>query len=231
MSDDLKRKKSDYLLELALEEQLENDREMQAYQSGNERPHEFSDEHNRKIKDILKRAEREENKKKYRRKRLQAAACIILILSVSTLTVTRVEAFRLPLIRFFSEIREKSTKLNMQGENNFNLTKKFQEYEPQYIPSGFSVNSFNESEVSFYIKYINDEENKAYTFYYFQNSPTKAMDTEKADVVETEINGNKAYIIEKEEEVRILMYKNMHQFYLRGSLPANEAYKIMESIK
>lgn len=125
MSDDLKRKKSDYLLELALEEQLENDGEMQAYQSGNERPHEFSDEHNRKIKDILKRAEREENKKKYRRKRLQAAACIILILSVSTLTVTRVEAFRLPLIRFFSEIREKSTKLNMQGENNFNLTKNF----------------------------------------------------------------------------------------------------------
>ena len=47
MSDDLKRKKSDYLLELALEEQLENDGEMQAYQSGNERPHEFSDEHNR----------------------------------------------------------------------------------------------------------------------------------------------------------------------------------------
>ena len=74
MSDDLKRKKSDYLLELALEEQLENDGEMQAYQSGNERPHEFSDEHNRKIKDILKRAEREENKKKYRRKRLQAPA-------------------------------------------------------------------------------------------------------------------------------------------------------------
>ena len=35
MSDDLKRKKSDYLLELALEEQLENDGEMQAYQSGN----------------------------------------------------------------------------------------------------------------------------------------------------------------------------------------------------
>ena len=60
MSDDLKRKKSDYLLELALEEQLENDGEMQAYQSGNERPHEFSDEHNRKIKDILKRAEREQ---------------------------------------------------------------------------------------------------------------------------------------------------------------------------
>ena len=139
MSDDLKRKKSDYLLELALEEQLENDREMQAYQSGNERPHEFSDEHNRKIKDILKRAEREENKKKYRRKRLQAAACIILILSVSTLTVTRVEAFRLPLIRFFSEIREKSTKLNMQGENYFNLSKNFPGYVPPYIPSGFTV--------------------------------------------------------------------------------------------
>ena len=58
MSDDLKRKKSDYLLELAIEEQLDNDGEMQAYQSGHERPHEFSDEHNRKLTDIYNRAER-----------------------------------------------------------------------------------------------------------------------------------------------------------------------------
>lgn len=231
MSDDLKRKKSDYLLELALEEQLENDGEMQAYQSGNERTHEFSDEHNRKIKDILKRAEREENKKKYRRKRLQAAACIILILSVSTLTVTRVEAFRLPLIRFFSEIREKSTKLNMQGENNFNLTKKFQEYEPQYIPSGFSVDEVNEGELSFFIRYLNEDKDQEYFFYYFNNLTTKTMDTEEANVVATEINGNKVYMIEKKDEVRVLMYKNMHQLYLRGSIPLEEAYKILESIK
>ena len=231
MSDDLKRKKSDYLLELALEEQLENDGEMQAYQSGNERPHEFSDEHNRKIKDILKRAEREENKKKYRRKRLQAAACIILILSVSTLTVTRVEAFRLPLIRFFSEIREKSTKLNMQGENNFNLTKKFQEYEPQYIPSGFSVDEVNEGELSFFIRYLNEDKDQEYFFYYFNNLTTKTMDTEEANVVATEINGNKVYMIAKKDEVRVLMYKNMHQLYLRGSIPLEEAYKILESIK
>ena len=231
MSDDLKRKKSDDLLELALEEQLENDGEMQAYQSGNERPHEFSDEHNRKIKDILKRAEREENKKKYRRKRLQAAACIILILSVSTLTVTRVEAFRLPLIRFFSEIREKSTKLNMQGENNFNLTKKFQEYEPQYIPSGFSVDEVNEGELSFFIRYLNEDKDQEYFFYYFNNLTTKTMDTEEANVVATEINGNKVYMIEKKDEVRVLMYKNMHQLYLRGSIPLEEAYKILESIK
>lgn len=231
MSDDLKRKKSDYLLELALEEQLENDGEMQAYQSGNERPHEFSDEHNRKIKDILKRAEREENKKKYRRKRLQAAACIILILSVSTLTVTRVEAFRLPLIRFFSEIREKSTKLNIQGENNFNLTKKFQEYEPQYIPSGFSVDEVNEGDWSFYIKYSNIESDHIYTFYYFEDSSTKAIDTENADSIETQINGNKTYVIEKSDEVRVLMYKNSDQFYVRGQLPLDEAYNILESIK
>ena len=231
MSDDLKRKKSDYLLELALEEQLENDGEMQAYQSGNERPHEFSDEHNRKIKDILKRAEREENKKKYRRKRLQAAGCIILILSVSTLTVTRVEAFRLPLIRFFSEIREKSTKLNMQGENYFNLSKNFPGYVPPYIPSGFTVVEFDEGEMSFFIRYLNEDNSQEYYFYYFDNLSTKTMDTEEADVVETEIYGNKVYTVEKHNEVRVLMYKNMHQLYLRGSIPLEEAYKILESIK
>lgn len=231
MSDDLKRKKSDYLLELALEEQLENDREMQSYQSGNERPHQFSDEHNRKIKELLKRAEKEENRKKYRRKRLQAAACITLILCVSALTVTQVEAFRLPLIRFFSEIGEKSTKFNMQGENNFNLTKKFQEYEPKYIPSGFNVDEVNENNKFFFIRYIDEYNDQEYIFYYFDSLSTKAMDTEETDVVETELNGNKVYIIEKNNEVRILMYKNMHQLYLRGSISLEEAYNIMESIK
>ena len=38
-------------------------------------------------------------------------------------------------------------------------------------------------------------------------------------------------MIEKKDEVRVLMYKNMHQLYLRGSIPLEEAYKILESIK
>ena len=53
----------------------------------------------------------------------------------------------------------------------------------------------------------------------------------EADVVETEIYGNKVYTVEKHNEVRVLMYKNMHQLYLRGSIPLEEAYKILESIK
>ena len=40
-----------------------------------------------------------------------------------------------------------------------------------------------------------------------------------------------SYKREKKDEVRVLMYKNMHQLYLRGSIPLEEAYKILESIK
>ena len=57
------------------------------------------------------------------------------------------------------------------------------------------------------------------------------MDTEATDVVETELNGNKVYTIEKKDEVRVLMYKDMHQLYLRGSISLKEAYNVMESIK
>ena len=41
MNDDLMKKKSDYLLELALEEQLESDEEMNAYKLGPENVHIF----------------------------------------------------------------------------------------------------------------------------------------------------------------------------------------------
>lgn len=47
MSKDLKQKKSDYLLELALEEQLEQDEDMKKYPLPEdvEHPHVFSEEH------------------------------------------------------------------------------------------------------------------------------------------------------------------------------------------
>lgn len=56
MSKDLKQKKSDYLLELALEEQLEQDEDMKKYPLPEdvEHPHVFSEEHEKRMRRFLK---------------------------------------------------------------------------------------------------------------------------------------------------------------------------------
>ncbi len=63
MSENIKKKKSDYLLELALEEQLKFDEEMLKYEKmEKEAPdHVFSKEHNEKMQKIFKMADKGEN--------------------------------------------------------------------------------------------------------------------------------------------------------------------------
>lgn len=226
------KKKSDYLLELALEEQLESDEEMKAYKLDPESVHTFSDEHNRRVDEIQKRAEKRNlSPKIFPKKRLQAVVCLCFALTISVFAVTRVEAFRLPLIRFFTEVKEKSTKFNFQGENNTNLTKNYQAYEPGYIPDGYNIVEVNEGDGTFYVKFMNDEETQSYVFCYYDNPSASAIDTEEAGVEAVLINENESYVIKKNNQLKLLMTKDGHQFYLHGNIPLDQAYKIMESIK
>lgn len=232
MNDDLMKKKSDYLLELALEEQLESDEEMNAYNLDAESIHTFSDEHNRRVDEIQKRAEKRNLfPKQFPKKRLRAVVCLCFALTISVFAVTSVEAFRLPLVRFFMEVKEKSTKFNFQGENNTNLTKDYQAYEPRYIPDGYNIIEVNEGNGTFYIKFMDDEETKSYTFWYYDTPSASAFDTEEAGVTKILIAGNESYAIDKNNELRVLMNKDNHQFFLRGTLSLDEACEIMESIQ
>lgn len=232
MNDDLMKKKSDYLLELALEEQLESDEEMNAYKLDVESIHTFSDEHNRRVEAIQKRAEKRNLFPKiFPKKRLQAVVCLCFALTISVFAVTRVEAFRLPIIQFFTEVKEKSTKFIFQGENNTNLTKNYQAYEPGYIPDGYSSSEVSEGKGSFFIKYVNSTGTQSYIFYYYGNPSAIAIDTEEAGVSKVLINGNESYVIEKKGDLKVLMNKDNHQFYIHGELSLEQACKIMESIK
>ena len=134
MKEDMQKEQSEYLLKWALEEQLKQDEEMNRYPSEIEiePQHVFSQEHEERIKTIWKMAEKEETYHQRRRKKLQMAAGIAAMLCISSVTVMQSEAFRVPVLNFFSEIKEKSTFFGVKEE--ICLTEKFQDYEPQYVP-------------------------------------------------------------------------------------------------
>lgn len=233
MSKDFKNKKSDYLLELALEEQLEQDVDMKKYKSDAEmdNPHVFSEEHNKRMQKLFKMAEKEEQRPKRFSRYRQMAAGFAAILCLSIFSVTQVEAFRLPVVRFFMDIKEKSTLFGASEEDLIGLTENYKEHEPQYVPDGFSVLKVEEGKGTFCIKYLNDQKNQTYMYYFFDSMENTAVDTEDVDTVELEINGNRAYVVQKEQEIRILMDKNDNRLYLDGTIPYEEAVKIMESVK
>lgn len=99
-------------------------------------------------------------------KNYKIAAAAAVILCLSTVTVTRVEAFRLPIVRFFMEIKEQSTFFGLQEKKRVALSDKFQRYEPMYIPEGYVVIATEEDKNGFYIGYENEKEKRKYTYSY-----------------------------------------------------------------
>lgn len=233
MSEDLSRKKSDYLLELALEEQLEQDAELEKYKSNDAlgNTHIFSDEHNRRMEKICKLADKMENKPKRLRKYRQMAAGFAVILCISAYSVTQVEAFRLPMMRFFIEVKEKSTLFGTNRDEGITFTEHLTEYEPHYVPDGFNVEHVDESDNSFIIKYVNVQNKQSYRFMFNGNIGDADVDTEDGVTKRIEINGNQAYIVHEGTKIQALMNKDSHQFFLTGDISYDEAIKIMESIK
>ena len=231
MSRNLDEKKSDYLLELALEEQLENDEDMRHWEQLEQEnlPHEFSEQHKKRMRKIFRKAKRIEFYKEHRKRIVKIAASFLVIICASVITVTQVEAFRMPVLDFFYQVKEKSTFFGVSADSGGKLKKNFQEYEPTYKPEGFVVTEVHEEDDEFFLKY-EDEKGRMYKFCYFEKIKNFALDTEATMVSNVEINGNKASIIEKGSETRIIMYEENSIFFLGGTISSEDAYKIIESV-
>ena len=68
MSEDLRKKKSEWLLKLALEEQLEQEEDMQKYSTKEqEEVPQFSEEHEKRMKQIFEKLKKTERRKKYKK--------------------------------------------------------------------------------------------------------------------------------------------------------------------
>lgn len=231
MSRNLDEKKSDYLLELALEEQLDNDKDMRYWEQleAENPPHVFSERHNKRMRKVFRKAKRVEFYEEYRKRVIRTVAGFLIIFCASVVTVTQVEAFRLPLVEFFSQIKQKSTLFGVATESRAKLTKNFQGYKPTYRPEGFTVTEIYEDKDEFFIKY-EDGKGNTYRFCFFSRFKDFALDTEEAVASNIEINGRKVSIVEKGNKTKVIMYDENVLFYLEGAVSPEEACKIMEGV-
>lgn len=231
--DDLKKRKSDSILKLALEEEMLQDADLLKYMSDDEKenPHEFSERHNRRMKKLYKMADKVEHRAAYRRRNFQIAAGMAVFLCVSVVAVTQVEAFRLPILQFFMDIKEKSTHLGIHKENQLKLADHFCDYEPDYTPEGYVVVSLEQDESGFSIRYESEGGQSWYNYHYSRVMGNLNIDSENGDISEEIINGTPAVVIQKDDEIRIIIDIGAHRFCLEGVLPIEEAKKVMNSIK
>lgn len=225
--------KSEMILKLALAEQLEQDPEVAAFlpEKEQEVPHTFSPEHEQKIKKISRMAKRAEHRSERKKRLLQAAACIVVFFGVSTVTIFSVDAFRIPVLSFFVDVREKATQFRITTRDNFPLTEEFAEYEPTYLPEGFDIERINKTDEAISIMYSNGTSGEWYQII-FKNDPSSiSFDTEDATTWETLIDGYKTIVVDKNGDLRVTMYADKTHILLTGTISWEEMKKILESIK
>lgn len=236
-------KKDEMILTLALLEQMENDEDLKAFdacadettgQSGTAgqgaKPHVFSERHNQRMKEIFKIAARAEKRRKRRRIVKRAVAGLAACICVSTCMVFSSSAFRIPVMNFFTDVKEKYSELVVDKGTKTYVTKNFQEYEPRYVPKGFNVAEVVEEDNFFKIRYVNDN-GQWYYFACYEYSHSANVDTENAVKKEIETGENNITVYVKEGNIQAIMYQNFKQFVISGEIDLDEIQKIFESIK
>lgn len=228
-----KDKKTEILVGLALEESIERDMHRLEYPDGEEAVEEpvFSEEHEKRMKEIFEIARRVERRTARRKQFSRMAAGIAVFLCLSTVMVSQVEAFRLPVLQFFMETKEKFTTVGSREKSHLGLSEKYWPYEPVYVPEGYVAVSVVENKKGFYIKYEGEKDHKWYIYRYLPDRERVDIDTENGKVWEEAINGQSALVVRKENEIRIIMSNGRQRFLLSGTISYEEGKKVLESIK
>lgn len=225
--------RTEQLLKWALEEQLARDPEVLAFlpDDGTGEQHEFSPEHERKMKKIFRMARRVERRPQRRRHMMQAAACFAAVLVVSTVTVSSVEAFRLPVLNFFAEIKEKAISYRLEKEEHIYATVNFREYEPTYVAEGFLAESVTEAAGAYTINYTNPADGRWYAVDFRDKAVSVSLDAEQAKALEDEINGDRVIVVRKDGGLRATLFRDASHIILAGQISWEDAKKVLESIK
>lgn len=228
MNEKKRQERSDQLLKMALEQQFEE--EMAKYMEAE--PHEFSERFNQKMEPILEKAAKKEHAARHPHYRRRIAVAAGFALTLSLAAAPQAQAFRVPIKNLFMKVEKEYTQLGWQNEDNYTaVTERFREYEPRYVPVGFQILKVKENRKNFCIVYFNESSNQKYTFYFgLKDAVGSAIDTENVDAEEITINGKIATQTIKNNEIRLLMRDNGHQYFLRGELETEEAKKVFESL-
>lgn len=101
-------------------------------------------------------------------------------------------------------------------------------YIPEYVPDGYRVKEINSTEDWIDIIYARDE--KEIDFIQFKGNVTYSIDSERSEMSEVEISGNKGYL--QHHEVLTVIYWNNSEmiFNLSGTIEDEELIKVAESI-
>lgn len=194
-------------------------------------PHKFSPEFERKMQRLVRRTERRTWRQTHRKTLQRVAAMFALAVVLGGVLVTKVDAVRVPVLSFVFTIEEKFSQIDIVGNKEPSpLSGDLQDFLPSYVPDGFWLDSVEEESDQFFVSYMAGD-GRGYYVNFRASSEGCSVDTEDATTEQREINGYPGIIIQKDGENMILWYPNAHEYFVAGTIPLEELFRIIDSIK
>lgn len=217
-------KRLEYLIDEAFDD-------IEIVQIAEEQKIEFSAEHNKRIKSLLKK----EKTKRLIKKSNKIIMKIAIVLIAITLGMTFcVEANRIKFLNFVLEYTNKYTEINYNddiSDNNQISEEETQEkgFRLKYIPENFMLKRKNVTNSSIYMEFEKDDKNFIISVY--EKSGSTRIDTENAEVTTIDISGRKCMFIKKNSTIRVHWSNDNMVYFMAGNIDEQEIINIIKNIK
>lgn len=163
---------------------------------------------------------------------IQIAACLVLVLGIATpFAVANVEAIRVKVMELLISIQEDHTELNFveNDDKAFYIPAGWSgSYYPSYIPDGFVMTEM--SELYCDVTYINEDGAKIYFSEYLQDDLVD-INSEDAALSYAAINGENAFIIERDNLVIVAWASEDRFFVIEAETSKEEALVVAEGVR
>ena len=193
----------------------------------------FSSNFEEKMQRLFLQQRKIERNARLRKVAIKIAAVILVILAVSTATVMTVDAWRVRVLNFISEINERSTTIYIDGgEVDYDrfLTEVREMYLPTYLPGEYTAESIEKVGSYYLVTYTNNMGN----VFLVQSLPSGfsvGIDSENAITEQILVNGELAQYFLKNNIGNLMFKYEENAFLISGPLVKDELIKIAESMK
>jgi len=183
------------------------------------------------IRNYEKKEKRKQNLRLLKKVALKAAVFITVLTIGFAITFTTVEAFKITVINFIIEQKEKFSEISLSENNNISVPTELNEkYYPHYLPEGYEIKSIFITDSGAEISYINNN-NEKINYCYFDKDAKAGIDTENTTETSVLINGLKGSIFSKNGYRTLVIKLDEYIFIIEGHIEQEEIIKIAESIK
>ncbi|NYB73535.1 DUF4367 domain-containing protein [Sedimentibacter hydroxybenzoicus DSM 7310] len=183
------------------------------------------------IKDYEKKEKRKKNFILLKKVSLKVAVFIGVLAIGFAITFTTVEAFKVTVLNFIFEQKEKFTLISLSDNSNGDIqTKLDTKYYPHYLPEGYEIKNTFITDVRVEILYAN-KNNEIFSYSYFGTDAETGIDTENRTITNVGINGFEGNIFSKDGHRILVFNSDEYIFVVDGYMTQAEIIKVAESIK